>query len=102
MAASIKIPTNFTANDKFSDTVKGMTKTTDRMAASLSRVSHKLNGVANNMAIGGGAIVGGLGLAVNSATKFEDKMADVAKTTGLEGDELDSLGNSILNMSKKT
>lgn len=102
MAASIKIPTIFTATDKFSDTVRGMTKTSDRMAASLSRVSHKMDGMSRNMAIGGAAIVGGLGLAVNSATKFEDKMADVAKTTGLKGDELDSLGNSILNMSKKT
>lgn len=102
MAASIKIPTIFTAVDKFSDVVKGMTNTNDKMAASLSRVSRKMNNASRNLAVGGVAIAGGLGIALNSASKFEDKMADVAKTTGLEGKGLDDLGGSILNMSKKT
>lgn len=102
MAASIKIPTIFTAVDKFSDVVKGMVKTNDKMVASLSRVRVKMDNVSRNSAVGGAAIAGGLGIALNSATKFEDKMADVAKTTGLEGDALDSLGGSILDMSKKT
>ena len=102
MAASIKIPTIFTAVDKFSDVVKGMTNTNDKMAASLSRLRGKMDSASRNMATGGIAIAGGMGIALNSATKFEDKMADVAKTTGLEGKELDSLGGSILDMSKKT
>lgn len=102
MAASIKIPTIFTAVDKFSDVVRGMTNTNDKMAASLSRVSRKMDSVSRTSAIGGAAIVGGLGIALNSATKFEDKMADVAKTTGLEGKELDDFGKKILGMSKKT
>lgn len=102
MAASIKIPTIFTAVDKFSDVVRGMTNTNDKMAASLSRVSRKMNNASRNLAVGGVAIAGGLGIALNSASKFEDKMADVAKTTGLEGKGLDDLGGSILDMSKKT
>tara|TARA_R110002049_G_scaffold64570_2_gene170195 strand:+ start:168 stop:2030 length:1863 start_codon:yes stop_codon:yes gene_type:complete len=102
MAASIKIPTIFTAVDKFSDVVKGMTNTNDKMAASLSRLRGKMDSGSRNMATGGIAIAGGMGIALNSATKFEDKMADISKTTGLEGKELDSFGGSILDMSKKT
>ena len=102
MAASIKIPTVFTANDKFSGVVKEMTKANGNFSASLQRIGKRADNMSRNLAIGGGAIVGVFGVAVNSASKFEDKMADVAKTTGLSGEGLDNLGKDILSMSKKT
>jgi len=102
MAASIKIPTIFTANDRFSDVVKGMTKSSQKFYGSLQRISHRANNMSKGLAAGGLAIVGTFGVAINSASTFHDKMADVAKTTGLEGKGLEDLGNSILDMSKKT
>lgn len=94
-AATLKVPTIFTAVDKMSSVF-------DRMGKKARTFNEKLSSIGNAAAIGGIAIVTAMGVAVNSAVKFEDKMADVAKTTGLSGKPLDDYGKSLLSMSKKT
>jgi TP901 family phage tail tape measure protein len=47
-------------------------------------------------------IVGGFALAVKSAIGFEDTMADVGKTTGLLGDDLEGLGGDLREFSRQT
>lgn len=95
MAATLKIPTIFTAVDKMSSIF-------DKMGNKARTFQEKLKNVGKVAAIGGLAIVGALGIASNSAIQFQDKMADVAKTTGLSGKPLDDYGNSLLDMSKKS
>jgi len=106
MAATMRIPTEFTAVDKFTSVVSKMTAGVSNFSKStesaISRFNTKANKVAGDMALAGGAIVAPLGLAVNSAIKFEDKMADVAKTTGLSTSESEAYGKAILDMSKNT
>ena len=106
MAATMRIPTEFTAIDKFTSVVSKMTagvsNFSNSTSAAIDRFNTKANKVAGDMALAGGAIVAPLGLAVNSAIKFEDKMADVAKTTGLSTDESEAYGKAILDMSKNT
>lgn len=102
----MRIPTEFTAIDKFSSIVSKMSGTVSKFAnsttASIDRVNKRINSTANTMAIGGAAIAAPLAFAVNKAIDFEDKMADVGKTTGLSGKDLEDYGKSILGMSKST
>lgn len=110
------IPTIFSAIDRFSRPLSSMGRSLDtfadrfgvadarmeRMNRRLSGISDKAFDVAKSTGVAGLAIVAPLGLAVNSAIKFEDRMADVAKTSGLTGTELDGLGQDILSLSRKT
>ncbi|AIX11884.1 hypothetical protein [Flavobacterium phage FCL-2] len=106
MANTIRIPTEFTAVDRFSRVVEQMTRGVSRFSntssAAIERFNTKANNVANKMAIAGTAILAPMGVAVNDAIKFEDKMADVAKTTSLNTDESEKYGKAILEMSKNT
>lgn len=106
MASTMRIPTEFTAVDKFTSVVTKMTSGVSNFSntttAAIDRFNKKANKIAGNMAVAGGAIVAPLGLAINRAVEFEDKMADIAKTTGLSGKPLDDFGKSLLDMSKKT
>ena len=106
MSATMRIPTEFTAIDKFTSVVNKMTagvsNFSNASASAIDRFNSKANKVAGNMAIAGGAILAPMGAAVNRAIEFEDKMADVAKTTGLNTDESEKYGKAILDMSKKT
>lgn len=58
--------------------------------------------VGRQAAVVGAIFAAPLVLSAKSAIEFEDKMADVAKTTGMHGSELDKFGDSILSMSMKT
>lgn len=89
------LPTIFTATDKFSDPVMKMQK-------KLKGFSDSAMNVAKKSALVGAAILAPLALAANEAIKFEDRMADVAKTTGMAGAELTGLGDEILRLSTST
>lgn len=89
------LPTIFTAIDKLTAPVHKMNKT-------LNKFSQSAMNTARTAGIVGVALIAPLGLAANSAIKFEDKMADVAKTTGMDGKELAGLGEDILKMSTGT
>lgn len=94
-AATLRVPTIFTAVDKVSNVYDKMTK----KGASFQK---KLMGIGNVAGVAAGVMAAPMALAVNNAIKFEDKMADIAKTTGLSGKPLEDYGKSILDMSKKT
>lgn len=95
MIGNLKVPTIFTAVDKVSKTVEGMQKKTTSFQKSLNKV-------ANYAAVGGVALLSFFGYAANEAIKFEDRLADVAKTTGLSGKALEAYGNDVLNLAKIT
>src|SRR5258706_656868 len=113
MANTFVIPSIFTAIDKFTAPVEKMDRSMgafgEQAESAQSRVDRrfrKIGDAAQNVAkksfIIGAAVAAPLVLMANSAVKFEDKLADVGKTTGLEGVALKKFGDEILDMSTKT
>lgn len=104
---TMRIPTVFTAIDKFSDVVSKMSmrasafgKTTE---AAAMRASRKFNAVGNSMLTTGVAIATGIGYAVNEAAKFEDRIANIGTLIPeLNSLELKGVGDKLLEFSKKT
>lgn len=100
------IPSIFTAIDKFSPPVKKMGDTVETFANRSERSFRKIGAVSMDVAkksfLVGAAIALPLVLAANEAIKFEDKMADVAKTTGLAGKPLEAFGGELLAMAGDT
>lgn len=100
------IPSIFTAIDKISKPVKAMADSVDSFAARAERSFRKVGQASAKISkasfIVGAAIAAPLILAANEAVKFEDKMADVGKTTGLQGKELSAFGSDILDLATKT
>lgn len=113
MSKELVIPSKFTIDDKFSSGFKKMMNATNsQMEASKGEMSKFSSFIKNNQdsfrtmgrnaTLAGGIILGTFGLMANEAIKFEDKLSDVAKTTGLKGKALDDFGASILGMSENT
>lgn len=86
--------------------MRGFDDAAKTASARAERSFRKVGQAAGNIAVGAGAMATAVSaplvLAVNDAIKFEDKMADVAKTTGLEGAALDKFGKDLLSMSANT
>lgn len=110
---AFKIPSIFTAIDKITAPVRKMQDAIVKFAnrsetevAKLDRVLRRVSttafDVSKKSAIVGLAIAAPLIFAGHKAIAFEDRMADVAKTTGLAGKELDALGAGILMMDTRT
>jgi TP901 family phage tail tape measure protein len=108
-----KIPSVFMAIDKISGPVKKMfgaisaaLKRTEEDVARFERrwrsIGETSKKVARKSAIVGLALAAPLIVAARDAINFEDRMADVAKTTGLVGAELDKFGKDLLIMSPDT
>lgn len=106
--AQMRVPTIFTAVDKFSDVVSKMTNKTAHFSRSASsainRVDHRLNnmwGSMNNisqLAIGGG--VGGLFYyAGKDVMEYEKKIASLAAVTGTK---IGSMNSQIQSLGKET
>lgn len=93
--ANLIVPVTFRGIDRISDVV-------DRISARNDRLKKNLGKVAIASAVVASAIVGGLTVAAKSAIDFQDKLADVAKTTGFEGQELQNYGDSILKLAGTT
>lgn len=107
------VPSIFTAVDKFTGTVNKMTGSMSAFSAAsqihLARAERSWRKIGDTaMRVGSqtamitGAIALPLVYATKKAVEFEDQMADVAKTTGMEGESLENFGNAILEMSMKT
>lgn len=107
------VPTIFTAIDKLSAPVRAMTNSVvmfaNRSEEAIARSNRKYRAMSEsafnmskNAAIAGAAIIAPLVLAGKEAVKFEDKMADVAKTSGLAGVELAQFGQDLLKLAPKT
>lgn len=109
MAATLKIPTIFTAVDKFSTVMRTMTKSvrswSNKSIASVRRFDQKITKSFKKLSsfaqIGLGL---GIGLIFREGliaiTDFETGLIGVGKTTGLAGKELKDLGFDILKLSK--
>lgn len=106
--ATMRVPTIFTAVDRFSDVVSRMGAGVNRFGknttSALSRVDNKLNGVFNSMnglsqlAIGGG--VGGLFYyAGKDIMEFEKAIASVAAITGTK---IGAMNSQIISLGKET
>lgn len=92
------IPTIFSAVDKFSSPVNRMNHALDKF----SNAGDKAFKVGRQAAVAGAAIAAPLILAAKAAIDFEDRMADVAKTTGLSGAPLAEYSAGLIEMSKNT
>lgn len=89
------LPTIFTAVDKFTSPVQKMNK-------QMKAISQAAMQVSKTTAIMGAALLAPLIVAGNEAVKFEDRMADISKTTQISGKALNGLGEDILSMSTGT
>lgn len=107
------IPSIFEAIDKFTKPVNKFQekldefgKSGDTAAARVERKFRRLGDaslkVAKQSAVVGLAIAAPLILAGKEAVQYEDKLADVAKTTGLQGTELEKFSSALLAMSSDT
>jgi TP901 family phage tail tape measure protein len=107
------VPTIFKAIDQMTGPVEKIAKSVGLIGeqgdTAMARVDRRFSkladasaNIAKKTAIAGLAIMAPLALAANEAVQFEDKMADVAKTTGLSGDGLKKYGNDLLTMSAST
>lgn len=107
------IPSVFSAIDKFTAPLEKMQRKLgqfgdagDSAAARVERRFRKLGDGAMNVAkkgaLIGTAVAAPLILAANEAIKFEDRMADVGKTTGLQGKALQSFGEDLLALAPYT
>jgi TP901 family phage tail tape measure protein len=76
----------------------GVTSLTGKITSLVTTLA-KIGAVIGIAAIGGAAIA--MGKATQAAIAWEASMANVAKTTGLQGQELESLGNEFLDLSTK-
>ena len=93
--ANLIVPVTFKGIDKISQVVDNIDNRTQRLHKNLNKIS-AATGVAATV------IAGGLLMSAKSAIEFQDQLADVAKTTGLEGKALEDYGNSILDLAKTT
>jgi len=105
MAATMRIPTEFTAIDKFTSVVSKMTSGVSNFSntatAGIDRFNKRANKVAGQMAVAGGAIVAPLGLAVNSASDFEKSMSNVSTLIDTTTEDMGKMGKEVLAVAKK-
>lgn len=109
MAKQFVIPSVFTAIDKVSavvDKIQGkVTGAAEKMqnyGKRWEKIGSTAKTVATKTAVAAAIIAAPLALAANDAIKFEDRQADVAKTTGLAGAQLDKFGANLLTLSTRT
>lgn len=109
MAKQFVIPSVFTAIDKVSavvDKIQGkVTGAAEKMqnyGKRWEKIGSTAKTVAVKTAVAAAIIAAPLALAANDAIKFEDRQADVAKTTGLAGAQLDKFGANLLTLSTRT
>ena len=107
------IPSVFTAIDKITQPVKAMARgvsafinRTQEQIARFERTYRELGRTATQVSkkafIVGAAIAAPLIVAARDAIIFEDRMADVAKTTGLAGKQLNKFGGELLALAPGT
>ena len=111
MAASIQIPTTFTAKDKFSSVVNRMTGGVKKFArtgvSSMKRFDNKINKTFNRISRVG-MLVGGLAIgtlfttAIQGNIAFEDSLASVSAITGATGKDLVTLEGLAKATAKET
>lgn len=101
--AAMRVPTIFTAVDRFSDVVTRMTMRTSAFGATAEaaamRTSRSFNRAGTNMLMAGAGMAVGIGYAVNEAIKYEAAIASLAAVTGTE---VGSMNKQIESLGKET
>jgi TP901 family phage tail tape measure protein len=105
--ARMRVPTIFTAVDKFSGVVTRMTRSVSAFGetaqASAARTSRQFNRVGTSLLTAGVGIAIGLGYAVNEAVKFEDRIANIGTLLPeLNNIQLEGVGKKLLEIAKGT
>ena len=77
-------------------------KTTDSLSKELKKVGKSTEEVGTKLSAISLPIAGAFGAAATAAIGFEDKMADIAKTTGATGFQLDSIAEGLKKISLNT
>ena len=98
----VVIPAVFTAKDKVSGKLDAMARKMQTINDRVSNAGKTAFSIGRKTALVGIAIAAPLVVAGKAAVQFEDKLADIAKTTGLEGKGLATFGDDLLEMSTKT
>jgi TP901 family phage tail tape measure protein len=102
--AAMRVPTIFTAVDRFSDVVSRMTAKTSAFGATAEaaamRTSRSFNRAGTNMLTAGVGMAVGIGYAVNEAVKFEKAMANISTTIDSTPQSMRVMSDSILKISK--
>jgi len=99
---NFSVATRFVAIDRLSAPMARMERSARAFSNKMSTMSQKAGNISRGAALGAAAIAAPLVLATKNAVEFEDKLADVAKTTGLQGQGLAKFGSELLEMSTKT
>ena len=111
MAATIKVPTVFTAVDNFStplkNMVKGVNNFSSKSVAAVTRIDHKITRSFNNLSrfsqLGLGIGLAGLfNMAVQGNIQYNESLASLSAITGSTGKDLAILENNVLSLGKKT
>lgn len=102
---AMRVPTVFTAVDRFSQVVSRMTGSATAFGrsaeAAAMRTSRRFNTAGTSMLTAGAGMAVGIGLAVNEAVKFEKAMANVSTTIDSTPELMKEMSNSVLEMATR-
>jgi len=105
MAKKYVIPSVFSVVDKLSPGTKKMAGNVERSMARMERSMRKTSeaafGLSKRSAMVGLAIVAPMALLANEAVKFEASMSKVSTLIDTNVESIDSIGDSVLDLSKK-
>lgn len=103
--AAMRVPTVFTAVDRFSSVVTKMTGNVSAFGrtaeAAAMRTSRKMNAMGTSVLMAGAVMAVGIGAAVNEAMKFEKSMSNISTLTDNTSAQMGQMGNQILGIAKK-
>jgi len=103
--SAMRVPTIFTAVDRFSNVVNKMTRSTTAFGksaeAAAMRSSRRFSDAGTSMLSAGAGMAVGIGLAVNEAVKFEKAMANVSTTIDSTPELMRQMSDSVLQMATK-
>jgi len=104
--ATMRVPTVFTAVDRFSDVVSKMTRNVDRFgdtaSAAAMRASSKMISTGKNMMATSAVMLGGLYPSVKSAVKFEDQMDKINTILHKSPNSLKTLSEEVKKFSSNS
>lgn len=105
--AQMRVPTIFTAVDKFSDVVNTMAKNATKFGnaaeGAASRIGTKMTSMGKSMMTTSAVMLGSLAYPIHKAVEFEDQIASIATLLPeLNSKGIQKLGDDIINMAIKT
>ena len=102
--STMRVPTIFTAVDRFSSVVSKMTRKTalfgETAAGAAMRTSKKFNDAGTKMLATGAVMAVGIGYAASKAMHFEDQMGKINTVLHLTPDKMRIVSKEVRNMAK--